>query len=212
MLLLCSRQTGKSTVAAALGLRTALLQAYSPIVILSPSLRQSGELFRKVLGLFHSLGRPTGITGQSAQRLELANGSRVVCLPSTEGTIRGFSGVAMVIIDEAARVADELYYAVRPMLAVSQGRLVALSTPFGKRGWFYKEWQENTPWERAQITALECPRIQAAFLEDERLALGPRWFAQEYLCSFEEVEGSVFAQEDILAAFADDAEPLFSGG
>ena len=98
------------------------------------------------------------------------------------------------------------------MLAVSRGLLVALSTPFGKRGWFYKEWQENTPWERAQITALECPRIQAAFLEDERLALGPRWFAQEYLCSFEEVEGSVFAQEDILAAFADDAEPLFSGG
>src|SRR5436190_1727587 len=74
-------------------------------------------------------------------RLELANGSRVVCLPGREGTIRSFGGVALLVLDEAARIPDALYRSVRPMLAVSGGRLVALSTPFGRRGWFWQEWE-----------------------------------------------------------------------
>jgi hypothetical protein len=76
----------------------------------------------------------------TGQGLELGSGSRIVSLPGTEGTIRGYSAVSLLIGDEAARVSDALYYAVRPMLAVSQGRLLALSTPFGKRGWFCEEW------------------------------------------------------------------------
>src|SRR5205814_433566 len=113
----------------------------------------------KILELYAALGSPIPIAAQSALRLELANGSRVVSLPGTEGTVRGFSGVALLIIDEAARVADALYAAVRPMLAVSRGRLVALSTPFGQRGWFYDAWHSNEEWERVRVTAPECPRI-----------------------------------------------------
>ena len=89
MLLLCTRQAGKSTVAAALAVRAALLQAGALVLVLSPSLRQSGELFRKVLGHFNALGRPVPVTGESALRVEFANGSRVVSLPGDEGTIRG---------------------------------------------------------------------------------------------------------------------------
>src|SRR5260370_41611855 len=132
MLLLASRQAGKSQVAAALALGTALLKPRSPVLLLSPTLRQSGELFRKVLDLFNAIGRPLAVVAESALRLELSNGSRILSLPGTEATVRCFSGVAMLIIDEAARVADSLYYSVRPMLPVSQGRLVALSTPFAK--------------------------------------------------------------------------------
>ena len=78
------------------------------------------------------------------RRLEFANGSRVLSLPGTERTVRGFSEVSLLVIDEAARVDDGLYYAVRPMLAVSGGRLVALSTPYGKRGWFHDEGLGNS--------------------------------------------------------------------
>ena len=81
MLLLCTRQAGKSTVAAALAVRAALLQAGALVLVLSPSLRQSGELFRKVLGHFNALGHPVPVTGESALRVEFANGSRVVSLP-----------------------------------------------------------------------------------------------------------------------------------
>ena len=181
MLLLCTRQAGKSTVAAALAVRAALLQAGALVLVLSPSLRQSGELFRKVLGHFNALGRPVPVTGESALRVEFANGSRVVSLPGDEGTIRGFSGVTLLIIDEAARVMDDLYFAVRPMLAVSRGRLVALSTPFGQRGWFYDAWQSNEAWERVRVTANECPRITEEFLAGERRTLGERWYRQEYM-------------------------------
>ena len=74
---------------------------------------------------------------ESRLSIELETGSRIVSLPGREATIRGFSGVHLLVVDEAARVADELYQAVRPMLAVSGGRIVLLGTPFGKRGFFF---------------------------------------------------------------------------
>jgi hypothetical protein len=184
-------------------LHTALQQPHAPVLLLSPSLRQSGELYRKVVELFRRLGRPMGVVAESAQRLELANGARIVSLPGDEQTIRGFSGVAMLIIDEAARVDDALYCAVRPMLAISRGRLVALSTPFGRRGWFHSEWDTSGDWQKVRITAEECPRISADFLAEERRALGERWYRQEYLCSFEESIDAVFSYADIQAALTD---------
>ena len=208
MLLLASRQAGKSSVAAALALQTALLCPRSPVLLLSPSLRQSGELYRKVVDLFGALGRPMGVSAESALRLELANGSRVVSLPGDEKNIRGFSGVALLIIDEAARIEDALYCSVRPMLAVSQGRLVALSTPFGKRGWFHDEWHGAGDWQRVKITAEQCPRISPQFLSEERRALGERWYRQEYLCGFEDTVDAVFAWADIQAALSDEVRPL----
>lgn len=90
---------------------------------------------------------------ENALQPELLNGARLVSLPGEEATVRGFSGVSLLLIDETARVADPLYFAVRPMLAVSQGRRVALSTPFGKRGWFSEEWHGNGAGERIKITA-----------------------------------------------------------
>jgi hypothetical protein len=139
--------------------------------------------------------------------IELTNGSRVISLPSAEETIRGYSGVTLLVIDEAARVPDELYRSTRPMLATSGGRLVCLSTPFGKQGWFYDAWHSDRPWERIRITAHECPRIDRAFLEEERQALGPRYFAMEYLCAFQDIVGQVFAEEDIQAIFRPSGVP-----
>ena len=110
ILLLCSRQAVKSTIAAALAVNTALLQPNSLTLILST--RQSGELSRKAKDIFGALGRPMAIAAESALRLELANGSRIVSLPGKEGTVGGFSDVKLLLIDEAARVADSLYYSV----------------------------------------------------------------------------------------------------
>ena len=209
VLLLCSRQVGKSTVAGGLAMRSAILRPGALILLLSPSLRQSGELFRKVLGYFRALGKPLRVEAESALRIEFANGSRIVSLPGDEATIRGFSGVNLLVIDEAARVDDSLYRAVRPMLAVSRGRLVALSTPCGQRGWFYEAWQSSEQWERVCVTADECPRITSEFLAAERRSLGERWFRQEYLCSFEDTIDAVFSAEDIRAAMSDEVKPLF---
>jgi hypothetical protein len=200
---------GQVTVSACLALLTALLEAPALVLLLSPTLRQSGELFRdKVVRIYDALGRPVPARRQTALTLELANGSRITSLPGDEGGIRGFSGVGLLLIDEASRVDDALYCSVRPMLAVSGGQLLALSTPFGKRGWFHDEWHGPGAWERVRATAGQCPRISPAFLAEERRALGPRWFRQEYECSFEDTVDAVFSREHVLRACVD-APPLF---
>jgi hypothetical protein len=40
--------------------------------------------------------------------LLLPNRSRIVGLPGNEVTVRGFSAVSLMLIDEAARVSDEM--------------------------------------------------------------------------------------------------------
>src|ERR1035437_11088243 len=91
--------------------------------------------------------------------LVMPNGSRIVGLPGTEPTIRGFSAVSLLLVDEASRVSDEAYLAVRPALATSDGALWLMSTPWGKRGFFYEAGTNGGPeWERILAPATECAR------------------------------------------------------
>jgi hypothetical protein len=206
----CARQTGKSLTAAARAVHEALFRRGALVLLLSPSLRQSSELFKKVLQVFNALGRPVPVAYKSTLRIELTTGSRIVSLPESEETIRGFSNVSLLVIDEAARVSDELYLSTRPMLATSGGKLVALSTPYGARGWFHQEWTQGAGWTRTEVHADQCPRISAQFLAEERVHLGDRWFRQEYLCSFEAAVDQVFSPEAVDAALRSDLSPLFS--
>ena len=209
VLLNCARQSGKSTMAAILALHQALCCPSSLVLILAPAERQAKELFSKVAASYQALGHIIPADSYRKMGMELSNGSRIEALPGTEKTVRGYSGVDLLILDEASRVADELYYATRPMLAVSGGRLLMMSTPYGKRGVFYEEWTEGIGWERYEVPASECPRIPASFLEEERKALPARVYRQEYSNSFEDVDDAVFAYEDVAAAISSDVTPLF---
>ncbi|MBX9677502.1 MAG: hypothetical protein K2X38_01980 [Gemmataceae bacterium] len=192
LLLNCTRQAGKSTVVAALALHQMLLEPGCLVLLVAPAERQSQELFRKVIAGWQAISAPVETRVCNQHELELSTGSRLVALPGREGTIRSFSGVRLLILDEASRVPDDLYRSVRPMLAVSGGRLVALSTPFGQRGWFYDEWVGQGPWRRFRIPWTMCPRIDPAFVADERRALGDAWVAQEYEAAFTTMEGLVY--------------------
>ena len=196
IILNCARQTGKTSLTAVIALHEALWTPDSLVLVLSPSLRQSGDMFKKIIGFYRQLDRPVTAEMETALTLALANGSRIVSLPGKEGTIRGFSGVSLLIIDEAARVDMDLYIAVRPMLAVSDGRLILLSTPNGKQGFFWDEWNSDSEaWLKIRVDATECPRIPPKFLEQEKIDLGLTSFAQEYLCEFVQIEGAIFKEE-----------------
>jgi len=201
-----ARQTGKSTIVAVKALHRAKYHPGSLILLLSPSLRQSGELFRKVAGFYQWMAEAEPVEAETQLRLELKNGSRIVSLPGSETTVRGYSGADLLIFDEAARVEDSLYYTMRPMLAVSRGRLIALSTPFGTRGWWYEAWHSKDDWERFQVTAAECPRISPSFLEEERRNMGEWWFRQEYECDFMSAQTQAFARELVEALFDKEVE------
>jgi hypothetical protein len=209
VLLNCSRQSGKSTMAGVVALHRALTAPGSLALILAPAERQAKELFSKVAEAYHALGHVIPAESYRKLGMGLANGSRIEALPGTEKTIRGFSGVDLLVVDEASRVEDGLYYAVRPMLAVSGGRLMMLSTPFGKRGVFFEEWTEGGGWERYEVPASACPRIPPEFLEEERRALPARIYRQEYECSFEDTEDQLFGYDLVSSSITAEVAPLF---
>jgi hypothetical protein len=208
--MLCSRQAGKSTTVAALAAHEAIYTAESLTLITAPSQRQAKETLAKFWDFYQALPSAAGVDAKSELRVRFENGSRVIALPGTEKTIRGYSGVDLLVLDEAARVEDELYEAVRPMLAVSGGRLAALTTPAGKRGWFFEAWSDpKQDWKRVKITAHDCPRISEAFLKQERRELGTWMFRQEYLTEFVDPVNQMFRTEEIEGAFSSEVKPLF---
>jgi len=209
LLLNCSRQSGKSTMTAVITLHRAIYHPGSLILCLAPALRQSQELFAKVLDFYRNLARPAPPSAERKLSLELENGSRIVTLPGTEKTIRGFSGASLLVLDEASRVHDEPSSAANPTLAVSGGALMMMSTPCGKRGVFFEEWTGGGGWERYEVPADKCPRITEEFLEEERASLPPWVYRQEYECSFEETEDQVFTTDLVERAVSSDVKPLF---
>ncbi len=209
-LLCCSRQAGKSTTTAIIALHTALYQPGALVLLGSPSQRQSQELFTKIMDFFKALDHRPRLDEDNKTGCTLANGSRIVSLPGTGATVRGYSAPDLVIEDEAAFVADSFNLAVRPMLAVSHGRLILMSTPMGCVGHFYQSWTEGgDDWHRVKVPATECPRITPAFLASERREMGEMWFSQEYMCIFGELMDAVFRMADIERAVTDEVAPLF---
>lgn len=205
VLMCCARQTGKSTVASLIAISTAIGQSNALVLLVSPSQRQSAELFRSLMTHFRRLPGAPEIKSESVLRVELANGSRIVALPGESNTVRGYSGATLIVLDEAARIADELLAAVRPMLATSNGRLIALSTPRGKSGWFYTSWHDDSEtWHRVRVSAEMCPRISKGFLEEELRELGEQRFQEEYNLAFIEDGDQVIRDEFFNRAISKD--------
>jgi hypothetical protein len=95
------------------------------------------------------------------------------------------------------------------MLAVSRGTLWLMSTPHGKRGFFYQSWKYGgRGWLRISVPATECRRISSRFLREERTVLGEHRFRQEYLCEFEDTERRIFDPEVVGRAIRRDVDPL----
>jgi hypothetical protein len=212
LLLNCCRQSGKSTITALLALHRAMFYSNSLILLVSSSQRQSSELYRKIIGFFGRLAEKPKTLEENSVCLKLENGSRIVTLPSKESTVRGYSSATLIIEDEAARVEDELYRSMRPMLAVSGGRLILMSTPHGMQGHFFEEWSSgDNAWVRIEIQATDCPRISNLFLDEERRRQGERWFRQEYCCEFAETADHAFSYQTVMKAFSPDVKTLFGG-
>lgn len=245
IIMLCNRRSGKSQSAAALALKTVLLSDKPVnVVIVAPGQFQAQELLRLAQRLYRDLySQPMGTDGaplvsayaadlaelkqetqwkkkkikEAAKRMELPNGSRILAVPGKASNIVGLTA-HLLIIDEAARVPDALWADISPFVGTTQGIIVVLSSPYGRRGWFYREWHCMGPdgepiaddWEggRVEKTWHDCPRLTEKFLASEKARHGKRWFSQNYENSFLSVEGALFDPDDIDAADDPDAEFL----
>jgi hypothetical protein len=208
ILLNCHRQAGKSTAAAIKALHRAWFIPKSTVLLVSPSLRQSSELFKKVSDYLDLMpDKPAFMPTDNQLSFELPNGSRVISLPGKEGTIRGYSSVDLLIEDEASQVDDSTYKATRPMLAVSAGQHVLMSTPHGQRGHFFTTWDKGgRGWKRVMVPVTFCKRISREFLAEERVTLGDLWYRQEYMCEFLADLNSIFPLDTIQQAFTPQVE------
>lgn len=157
---------------------------------------------------------PVKVERQAATYMEWANGSRLMAMPDRQQGVVGFTPTR-IVIDEASRVSDVLYLSIRPMLALG-GELDLLSTPFGKRGFFFDILNSPARAARFQawrVPASRCPRITREFLAEERAELGARWYAQEYDLAFNDAVDAVFAASVIERAFVETKDgPLFDMG
>jgi len=213
VLLNCCRQSGKSTTAATKSLHKALFFPKSLVLCAAPSLRQAQELFKKIRADIAALKDPPRLIEDNQLSLTLANYSRIIALPGDPATIRGYSGVNLILLDEAAQVSDDFYSAILPMLMVNRGQLICMSTPFGKRGFFFDEWTNGGPdWFRIEVDATQCPRFSPEQLEQQRRSMGDLFFQQEFCCKFVDNATQTFSGDAIMRAFSDDVEVLDIGG
>ena len=216
MVVVATRQAGKSRNAAIMALHRATFFPNSLILIISPSVRQSALLFHQISTMCRALrahmNSPPEMVVDNRLSFELRNASRVVALPASPDTIRGFSAVNMLIEDESAYCPDSVFHAVSPMLATTRGKFLLLSTPNGKRGHFYDAWSKGgEAWERVQVMAKDVKRISPEFLEQRRGMMTRELFAEAYECVFTDSTLGVFSEEDVDAMVHDDVSPLVLG-
>ncbi len=212
-ILCCGRQTGKSTVAAILAIHKALTQAGSTVLVVAPGERQAKLLFSKAAALYKQAGYPLPAHSERRTGLELSNGSVIEALPAVERTTRGYS-VDLLVVDEAAGVADMDYHGILPALIATQGEQVLLSTPRGKRGFFFELWHSADDWMRVMVRSDEVSRIRTEDLEVFRRTMPEQFFRQEFYCEWLDTEGGLFSYDDIEAALAagNDVPALDLGG
>jgi hypothetical protein len=203
------RQCGKSTVVAALAVHTALYKPGALIILISPSLRQSGELMLKCRKFLHGLGTAIVLPEDNKLSATLSNNSRIVALPGDNPrTIRGYSAPSLVVEDEAAFIRSETHQALIPVLAASpDGRLILMSTPWLMLGHFWQTWTEGENWQRYEVPTSQCPRVRPEWLA-EREREDPMNFKREYCCEFSSGDEGLFTNAMLDRMEVDDYEPL----
>ena len=213
ILLTVTRQGGKGEVATLLALDGILNHRNFTVLVVSRADRQAKRLLRRIKARYRQLAYTTEPLINSTMELTLDNGSQVLAVPGSEETIRGIEAVDLLIIDEAALVQDDLFAAVQPMTASTDGRTIAMTTPRGKRGWFYREWTEGgDEWHREQITWRDIPRFHPDWIKRTRRRLGEFMFAQEFECAFVDDSSQFFATDLITGALSDEVQPLILPG
>jgi hypothetical protein len=181
------RQVGKTTITSVKALHFAITKANTTTLVLAPTWRQSTIIFSKMREML--MRQPLlmlEIARMTQTMIVFKNGSTIFCLPSghTGETIRGFTA-HLIIVDEGAYVPEDVYVAIEPSLATTQGRLVLLGTPAGKIGRFWEAFQDKN-FSTHQVTSYESPLITKEWIDAKKEAYTDVQFRQEFLGEFAE--------------------------
>ena len=179
----CNRQWGKTTTIAIKALHHALANPEQTIVIISRTKLQAGIVINRATYFLGKLGiRLRRVLGHQFS-LQLPNGSSIFAVAHSGDTSVG-NTANILIVDEAALVKDNVYYAVSPSVSRTHGKIWMMSTPRRQAGFFYNIWRDTTNlWHKVMSTVKDCPEIDPQFLEMQRAA-DPIKYRQDFLCEF----------------------------
>lgn len=234
VLLLCARQSGKSTIVAGKVGHRVRYQRNAEHIIVCPSQDQSKLVMRKLEQFVLADVRfPIPTNDSVFEKYWGKSRQRVIALPGSERSVRGYSDPATIIADEASRIQDDTYRAFRPWMTGGKTDLIAMTTPFGKRGWFWEAWEQSDRWHKILVrvawevrdgrlvpampedefkaywaergvSAHYSPRHTREWCEEELDEIGEFAFRQEYCCEFLDVSDQFFSHDMIQRALVDD--------
>ena|ERR1035437_6814239 len=202
MVVLKGRQIGASFAGGALAIHQAIYKPRSITVIISRSQKHSTWLAARSRDGLKALGVP--LLENTASRLRLANGSYIISLPGTPGSVRSFSA-DLLILDEAAYINPLTITAARPLIAATGGRLIVQSTPDAESGYFWETVNRRDPgWAHFNIPSSTV--LSAKFLAEERDSMTADEYATEYDCQFGRAGATLFTAARVARLMLPDDE------
>ncbi|MEK7112679.1 MAG: terminase family protein [Patescibacteria group bacterium] len=197
--IICSgRQTGKSTVVAMDAAEFAIKNKSKQVLIISVTEDQAKELLQKVViyifDNYSAYVKKPHSKNVLKDIIRLNNGSVIRTKAVGQGgtSVRGFT-IDRLIADEAAFMPEDVWPAVTPMLLTTGGDIVLISTPFGRKNFFYKCYHDTQfkVWHINTIETINSRQVSPTwsqfqrdkaleYFNSEKYRLTPKQFAQEY--------------------------------
>jgi hypothetical protein len=211
-LFLWGRRCGKTATCAILALWTAMFRKDSSVIIISPTLPQSKEMLREVRFWYtkyaehHPKSKYISCERMRTDEVVFTHGGRILCRPATSASIKGY-GADLLIVDEAARVPDQLLTQdITPFLATTGGSIILISTPWSIGNAFHKAYttslQDPPLWKLyGPVRSDQCSRVDLNYLAEEKQWLPKMWYEQEYEAKWVNALSNVFDLEHLQKAF-----------
>jgi len=216
-----ARQIGITTTIAHEVVWKALTKPNGLILIVSPSQSQSNVVMNKIQAILatnRELSKE--IRRKRINEVKFRNGSTILSLPNNPDRLRGFSATD-IYLDEAAHFLNDepVMRALQPMLIATKGTFTIISTPFGKRGLFWNQYNNTKTLQNTRSDCKSydlhpstiCPLITLKEMERDRLSLTDLEYKQEYLGEFIE-EADVYFPIDLIIPCVDQKLELLQAG
>lgn len=160
---------------------------------------QAIALMNRILGLLKSVvdlyGTLSGTRMKPEAEIYFKNGSRVLFL-TAKSLIAGHTAVSHIWVNEARDILEEEITRVSPLLGISSGKLIALSRPRFRRGYFW-DCYSNPVFKSMKIATDQNIHFDKKVIEADRATLSPDLFKIEYLGEFADAGSSYFSENAI---------------
>jgi len=208
------RQVGKSAVISIKVGEFVLQNANKRVMIISKTERQARLIYSKVHSYIYNKRRVAikmGPDRPTHHEMKLTNGSVIHCLPAGDDGygIMGYT-IDLLVADEAAFIPEEVWNSVLPTLAVTKGKIILLSTPKLKEGYYYNCFDDEN-FTSFHQSSEDNPRQDKKFLERMKKDLTEQQYAQMYLGEFIENAQQFFPEEMIMEICVEKSEG-YKGG